>query len=136
MSETEQTPVDVLEHYGVLGMKWGKTRAKADAHQVRAARANIRTKTAQLDQQAVKMRKGSESDRAAAAKKYGTMKTALLKNPDRVTAARLTRGEKYLAVALGLTGLGTPFTVGAIGATSARSRRIERKQDLGKYDKK
>ena len=35
------SPEETLEHYGVLGMKWGRHRAKANGTQIRAARRNV-----------------------------------------------------------------------------------------------
>jgi hypothetical protein len=118
-----------LEHYGVMGMKWGRHRAKADAYDIRTARASVAGKEAKYRQavrKASKMRDTGEA-RAAAMDKAKQMKVDLLKDPDRVIAARLTRGEKAVTI---LLGVGIP----AIAITSAHSRRIERKQEKGKYD--
>jgi len=57
------------------------------------------------------------------------MKTARLKNPDRVLSTRMTRGEKAALLILFTPVIG----IAAISGTSAQSRRIERKQDKNKY---
>lgn len=133
------TPEEALAHYGVLGMKWGKSRAKAGSASIRSARARTTRQKNNIDKQqdVINNKKGKGEAVSRDVQKLSSMKTSYLKNPDRVIAARMTRGEK---VALGIVGLlalpAAPIAVGAIAGTSAQSRRIERKQDLGKYDKK
>jgi hypothetical protein len=121
-----------LEHYGVLGMKWGKTRAKGDSIDISAARNRVRRQNRDL----VKAKKSAQrikntEARKAALDKLGEMKMAALKNPDRVLATRLTTGEKVVA-AIFLTPVGA---AAVIGGTSATSRRIERKQETGAYNR-
>lgn len=133
------TEEEALAHYGVLGMKWGKSRAKADAGQVRSAQRSFdKKRTKYWDQQsAAKKHAKGTPERAQADKKSANMRVALLKDPDRVTAVRMTRGEKAAYLAMGLVVPPTlPVTALAIAGTSAASRRIEYKQDKGLYDKK
>ena len=124
------SPEESLEHYGVLGMKWGKHRAKANGTQIRAARRNVRRQAEDvLDQRdKVKAKAKGSTDRAKEQKKLDKMKTNFLNNPDRVIAARLTRGEKIVAAIL-LTPAGA---AAAIGTTSAVSRAIEQRQEKNK----
>lgn len=124
------TPGKVLQHYGVAGMKWGKSRARGSTAQVKAARTRnygAKYDIRKADAKAAKIADAGE--RAVKNKQVQQMKTARLKNPDRVLAERLTRGEKAAAVIF----LTPPIAVAAIGATSAYSRRIERKQEKNKY---
>jgi hypothetical protein len=120
---------EALAHFGVLGMKWGRTRARGDAFDIRAARSNVAASAQRVHQAQKKANRISNpKERAKAQKKAKELKVSHLNNPDRVLAARLTRGEKAVAILLGVGTLG-------IGATSATSRRIERKQELGKYNR-
>lgn len=122
-------------HYGVVGMKWGKTRTKASTVQIIAARQRVVKQKGQVKQAEAKAAFTKDpKERAKAEKVASKKKVDYLKNPDRVVAARLTRGEKAVVAILGSVTGGPGLTV--IAATSARSRRIEQKQDKGKYDKK
>lgn len=129
----EKPKLEDLEHYGVLGMKWGKTRARANGTEIRRARRSVAGQINKIADQRDKVKteaKGSEQ-RAKQQQKLKKMQVDFLKSPDRVTAHRLTRGEKAAAVIL-LTPAGA---AAAIGVSSAISRRIERKQELKKYNK-
>lgn len=120
---------EVLQHYGVLGMKWGKHRAKADASEIRGARHRVQGQAMNLhNAKKAASRIKDSAQREAAQSEVAKQKVAFLNNPDRVVAARLTRGEKAVGLLLG-------FGVAPIAVTSAASRRIERKQELGKYNK-
>lgn len=126
---------DLLMHYGVAGMKWGKHRAKADGLEIKAARTRLQAKQIEYRQAKKAIRKAPKGeDKDAAKANVAKLKTDFLKNPDRVTASRMTKGEKTVALLLTVPtgGLGG---VAAIAARSAASRRIEQKQDDGKYDK-
>jgi len=118
-----------LEHYGVVGMKWGQRR-KGNAYDIRRARQSVK-KTDQAYRDAKEVAKRTHRGNRAAAKVLAQeKKMEALKNPDRVLANRLTRGEKAAVLLL------APFGMTTIAVTSAYSRRIEQKQDTGAYDKK
>lgn len=127
---------ETLAHYGVMGMKWGRHRAQANGVDIRAARGRVATQRKKLDSAHSKAQNTADKGkREAALKEVGKMKADFLKNPDRVIASRMTRGEKQLSIGLGiLTGVGIVPAVAVIAGTSAASRRIERKQEKGKYN--
>jgi hypothetical protein len=132
----EKPSLEELAHYGVLGMKWGQ-RKKATGREIRSARRRLSTKQNELfdkQDQVKTLAKGSTA-RSKGEKELGKMTTDFLKNPDRVTATRLTRGEKaaFLIISAPSGGLGG---LAAIATSSAISRRIEKKQDDKAYDKK
>jgi hypothetical protein len=127
----DKPDLDELMHYGVLGMKWGQ-RKKGGGKEIRKARRNLRGERRKLNSVEEARReapKGSEA-RTKLDKKLNTLQREYNKNPDRVLANRLTRGEKLASVLL----LG-PVGLVAIGGTSARSRRVEQKQETNKYNK-
>ena len=124
---------DALTHYGVVGVKWGH-RKQAGGREIRRARSRLQGKLSELQEAGERVRdnpKGSK-ERAKAQTEFKKMQLDYLKNPDRVIAHRMTRGEKAAAIIL-LTPAGA---AAAIGTSSAISRRIEQKQDTGKYRSK
>lgn len=134
MTQVDDKPSidEALAHYGVMGMQWGKSsRAQGNGTDIRRARRAVGTaKDAYKDQAKVvsATAKGSAA-RAKGEKELAKTKAAMLKNPDRVMAARLSKGEKVATWLL----TGGTIGLGAIAVTSVRSRRIEYKQKSNKY---
>ena len=114
---TEEKPdLEELAHFGVLGMKWGKTRAKATSADVRAARSRVRGTKMKIEKQQSKINtlKGKGKATKAEEQSLAKMKNDFLKNPDRVISARMTRGEKAATALLAsLTGAGASTGAGA-----------------------
>lgn len=93
---------DEFSHFGVKGMKWGVRRERPSADAIRSARKRVRAKKDAIEVQ--KDRVGAEKkgtkQRATQEKKLSDMKASFLRNPDRATAARRTRGEFWATQAL------------------------------------
>lgn len=128
---------DALKHYGVLGMKWGRTRVKGTSADVRDAREAIQVKSDRIDRQRenVVVAKRGSTERNKETAKLAKMVKDYNNDPDRVLAARMTRGEKAIIGILSIPTLGIPY-VAAVATSSGVSRRIERKQETGAYTKK
>jgi hypothetical protein len=129
-----------LKHFGVKGMKWGVRNAPTTGD-IKSAREKVsgqRDAVKKQKQRVSNTEKGS-AQRASAEKKLSAMKMKLLKNPDRATALRLTRGQKW-AVAGGMIGGfvvsgGTPIVpigIGAAAATRYALRKNVEKKAAGK----
>jgi hypothetical protein len=120
---------EFLEHYGVVGMKWGQ-RKKGNAYDIHRARQSTKKKSSEFADAKENSKRTHRGNRAAAKILAQEKKIEALKNPDRVLSSRLTRGEKAVAILLG-----GPIGLGIIAGTSIRSRRIEYKQETGAYDR-
>jgi hypothetical protein len=133
--EKPGSPSEVLEQSGVKGMKWGFRQSRqasktfAKAYPTPKARA-VEIRRARRDQMTRKEKIGLEpkgsADRAKAKKVY-------LNNPDRVTALRLTRGEKIVAGILMTVGgpLALPTTAGVATVYGIRRRREKKMAEAG-----
>lgn len=130
---TEEKPsLEELMHYGKKGMKWG-VRRKYTSAEIRDARIRTDSRVSELRRQADKLnietaRNPNSKASKAAAKEFSKMSTEFLKNPDRATAARLTRGEK---VVLGLLAVGFPVA-GTVGAGAAVAVRTAARRSIEK----
>jgi len=130
MTERSPSPGE-LAHYGVKGMKWGVRKA-ASTREVYGARARLQVKQNEYSGQKRAVRKAkSPTAKANQKAKLNKMKVDFLKDPDRVTAARLSTGEKVMATLL--TG---PVGIGVAGVASYNSRVIDARQRTGYYDRK
>lgn len=134
----EKPSLDDLEHHGVKGMHWGQRKARATGPEIRTARSKVHLEADKVRQQAKKAKQAAGTKSASRENaKLSKMKVDFLNNPDRATAARMTRGEKFASILL--TGVASPLTVvsvGAIAGSSARARTIEKRQQTGYYNKK
>lgn len=123
-----------LEHYGVLGMKWGQ-RKKYTGAEIRTARKELRVQNKKYREEARKVNDLAEGSaaRKAGEKKLEKLNREYLNNPARVAAVRMTRGEKFSSLLFASSGIGVGVSVAAIATSSIASRRIEAKQDAKAY---
>lgn len=127
MLHDEKSVLDenLLEHHGIKGMKWGIRKHKTGG-EIRTARRSVMKDRLALEDAKAAVRRG-EAPKSAIA----DAKLAYLKNPDRATALRMTRGEMVVS-----TILLTPLTTLAIAApTQLRSRLVESRLKDQSYDK-
>jgi hypothetical protein len=109
---------DFLAHYGVPGMKWGHRRAarveakaakKAaraeEDRQIVGARIRQEKRAANLNNKAAATYTATtKKGQKAAEEAYARAEKKLVNNPDAITAARMTSGEKAVnRVAMGVT---------------------------------
>lgn len=144
MTEQVMDTDEFLAHYGVKGMKWGVHRARkpSSSDEIKDARARIQSKQAKLGEQrrAVKKAKkaGDTKAQARAEKKMSDMKVDFLKDPDRITASYLTKGEK---VAIGVLSIAAgPVSLAGVaagrGVEAIARNKVAQRQATGYYDKK
>ena len=130
MTIEEKPPLDeaLLEHFGVKGMKWGVRKSRPTSNDIRGARAmdasRRRSIAAQVDK--TNLASGKAQDREA--KKLSDMSMDYLKNPDRATALRLTKGEKVALtiLAVGVPGIGTAAAAGTVASRVLVRKAIEK----------
>ena len=124
--EKPRTPSELV-HHGVKGQKWGVHRQSNRAFKSENPTAKSRMNAIHTARFANNKRRHKfEAERDPV--KREQLKAEFLNHPDHVTAVRLTRGEKFLAVGLGLTMAPTiPLAVG-VGATVAVRRSREKQQ--------
>ncbi|AWN06111.1 hypothetical protein SEA_MIEK_8 [Streptomyces phage Miek] len=130
MTDRSPSPGE-LAHYGVKGMKWGVRKGQS-GKEIRAARRRVHSQRVQLDAKEDKvdsLARGT-AQRSRAEKDLEKASKEFLKNPDRVTAARTTKGEKIAAVLIA-----GPIGLTAVAATSVNTRVIDYKQRSGAYDR-
>lgn len=123
--EDKPSPEDIL-HFGVKGMKWGQ-RKKVSNREIMDARMSIHGKRREIKAQKKVVKKTGTGQ-----KKLSNLETSFLKNPDRITASRMTNGEAFASMVLF-----TPAGAGvAIGARMLQTKLIENevKKAGGKVD--
>lgn len=131
MSKWEGEPSNELVHYGVKGMKWGVRKA-VSTREVYGARARLQVKQNEIADQKRNVRKAKSATAKTNQKtKLDKMKVDFLNDPDRVTASRLSTGEKVVA-----TIFAGPVGIGAAGVASYASRVIDARQRTGHYNAK
>lgn len=93
-----------IQHYGTKGMKWGERKKKYSAGEIHGARyrqeARRRQLNAAADQLNLASGSGSKAQTMAAGKKYVKALGDYNMNEDRVTASRMTKGEKWATAIL------------------------------------
>lgn len=128
------TPENALAHFGKKGMKWGvrneplavgtgprgrSGQKKITDKDIEAARLRDATRHIQYTQTKARVKSSTPGTKAhdTSVKKMANMEAAYLRNPDRATALRMTKGEKYVstAIAVALPGAGTIGV--AVGST-------------------
>jgi hypothetical protein len=123
--EKPGSPSEILEHVGVLGMKWGVHRTRG-THEFKAKNPTSAQRTV-----AIKSARSRQAVRKQAfkAEKRGSVKRTDLKkvylnNPDRATALRLTRGQKvvrgFLYAAVPIPVIPAAVAISSIGRVGKR----------------
>ena len=127
--EKAGSPEEFVKHHGTKGMKWGirkSSREFATKYPTGRARAAAINK-ARVAQQKRYVDYKTETNPAKAKQK----KQVFLSHPDRATALRMTRGEKYVHALMATVFAPTvavPAIVGVDAATRVAIRRnVERK---------
>lgn len=118
MLHNEKPALDdnLLEHHGIKGMRWGVRKAVSRSD-IRTARKSVKKDArAHLKNQA-KFVVGKSSRQS-----LHDTRLKFLTNPDRATAARLTKGETAVLALL---------APGVVGASQIQSRLIESRQRDG-----
>lgn len=129
--EEARKNLDVIEHQGVKGMKWG-VRKKPTSAEITDARLRVQAKNIKYVQQRRKI-KSQDVSRATKRTQLKDLKTSTLANPDRLTALRLTKGEKAV---VGVLALVPGAQVGiAVGAGANVLERVAVKRAIAKTSK-
>ena len=114
---------EALAHYGVKGMKWGVRKAsgsRPSGKDIKSARKNVAAGEKDIRSQKRVVRKTKDPAAKEAEKaKLGKMKDAHRKNPNRLTALHMTKGEQAVNAILALNGQGKFVTANLL------SREIE-----------
>lgn len=131
MSDAGAQAVNELMHHGVKGMKWGVRKDKPSSSDITLARAKQNSRAAAANKAFAKsVTSRDKATRTQAKKDHQQLNQVFLDHPDRVTALRMTRGEKIVLglIAVGIPGVGTAAAGGAAGASVASRKLVERAQ--------
>lgn len=120
----EKPSLEYLVHAGVKGMKWGVRNKKPTDDEILDARYRQSTRAHQIVTANKKAAKSTGAARTAAIKRSRSLTRESLLSEDRVTASRMTSGEKMVKLIL-YGNLG----VAAIGANRLRTANEARKVD-------
>jgi hypothetical protein len=129
---------DELAHHGIKGMRWGH-RKKVTKADIKQARKNVKWDLAKLDKQGDAVDSAKGKQKIVAQKKYDSLHIKFLNNPDRSTALRMTRGEKFATIigsTIALPGAGTAVGTGVVLTRTAVANNIQKKQKSGAYNVK
>lgn len=130
--------LDELTHFGKKGMRWGVRKDYPSGKTIREARRSTNAQRGDI-----MAKRGKLALHAVLGKPTGRDKTNLskaklkyLKNPDRLVAAKLTKGESVTAVVLALSGVGTVPIATFVASNTVGSRIVSKRQQSGYYDRK
>lgn len=124
MMNSVNPDMEDLEHHGVKGMHWGQRRARPSSSDIKSARKRLDSSLSSFQRQDDKTNasKGKEHDKNAAT--LAKMEASFLKNPDRATALRMTKGEKALTAIL--TVAVPPAGLAVVGVRVGARKAVER----------
>jgi hypothetical protein len=125
-----------LEHYGVKGMKWGVRKERPSGDEIQDARVRVYNQQRDIRRARKANRKSTKRgsvERAKGEKKVGQMELKLLKDPDRITASRITNGEAFVSLVLLTPGGAAGYLGGRALATKLVETEVKRAR-RGDYD--
>lgn len=131
---------EVVQHFGVKGMRWGVRRTTYKSGEIKDARRRSQSlaRGVQNAEDKVNLAK-TPAAKASAQKEWDKASKDWLRSPDRATAMRMTAGEKAAAAMLVAVTAGgaAPFVAGygglRVGVRKANEKVI---RDLNTKDKK